>query len=118
MENIKIITDSISKGELREMSKRMFGDLVKAVVDVTKGSMAVNGELHADEEQILLENGSQQQDLWGINLYPDVSGEDWLEFDSMINIRPSQGNRSRDVESEDVRQKIKNIVKNLVKEYV
>lgn len=116
MDDIKIISDSISKGELREMSKRMFGDLVKAVVDVEKGIMAVNGELHADEEQVLLENGSQQQDLWGINLYPDNQGEKWIEFDSMINIRPSQGNRSRDVEDEEVRRKIRAIVENLVKE--
>lgn len=116
MDDIKIISDSISKGELREMSKRMFGDLVKAVVDVEKGIMAVNGELHADEEQVLLESGSQQQGLWGINLYPDNQGEKWIEFDSMINIRPSQGNRSRDVEDEEVRQKIRAIVGNLVKE--
>lgn len=115
MDDIKIVTDSISKDDLREMSKRMFGDLVKGVIDVAKGSMAVNGELHADEEQILLESGSRQQDLWGINLYPDIQGDDWIEFDSMINIRPSQGNRSRDVESEELRQKIRDIVQRLVK---
>ncbi len=116
MEDIKIIKDSISKEELRNMSRRMFGDLVKAVVDIANGIMAVNGELHADEEQVLLEHGSLQQDLWGINLYPDNEEKEFLEFDSLINIRPSQNNRSRDVESEEVREKIRAIVKNLMKE--
>jgi hypothetical protein len=99
--------DLISIAELSEMSKNMYGDLVKAVVDLAKGNMIVDAEMHADEEEYLLENGSKQTDLWGINLYPDQYGTDeFIEFDSMINIRPRQQNMSRDVEDEAVRQQI------------
>lgn len=111
---MKIITNSINIEELRQMAPRMFGNLVKAVVDIEKEIMAIDAELYADEEQILLENGSQQKDLWGINIYPDVKDENWIEFDSMINLRPSQGNRSRGVENEEIRNKIINIVNKLV----
>lgn len=96
------------------MAQARFGDMVKAVVDVARGVMAVSGELHADEEALLLEDGSRQNDLWGINLYPGELGPDWIEFDSMINVRPSQNNRSRGVDDEVTRTTIRRIVDRLV----
>ena len=99
--------------ELREMAA-MFGDMVKAVVDIRRDIMAVDAELHADEEALLIENGSDQNSLWGINLYPELNGDDFLEFDSMINLRPSQGNRSRGVEDPEIQERIRNIVNRLV----
>lgn len=111
---MKIVKDSINIEELRQMAPRMFGNLVKAVVDIEKGIMAVDAEMHADEEQMLLENGSQQKDLWGINIYPDVKDENWIEFDSMVNLRPSQENRTRGVDNEEIRKKIIDIVNKLV----
>ena len=110
----RIIKDSIPKAELAEIAKEQFGDLVKAVVDVEQGIMAIGGELHADEEAALLEQGSRQEDLWGINLYPNKPEEEWLEFDSMINVKPSQDNRSRGVENNETREKIKQVIKKLV----
>ncbi len=107
--------NKISNAELKLMADKMFGDLVKAVVDIEKGIMAVDAELHADQEKELLESGSRQENLWGINLYPDDADEDFIEFDSMINLRPSWGNRSRGVDDEQIRNKIKSIVFNLVK---
>ena len=86
----------VTLNELNEMAVAMFGDLVKAVVDIKREIMALDAELHSDEEAILLENGSSQADLWGINLHPTLKGEEFIEFDSMINLRPSQENRSRD----------------------
>ncbi|PIR66234.1 MAG: hypothetical protein COU51_05110 [Parcubacteria group bacterium CG10_big_fil_rev_8_21_14_0_10_36_14] len=97
------------------MAEKRFGDLVKAVIDIEKDIMAIGGELHADEEQILLEQDSKQENLWGINLYPSKTGEDFIEFDSMINIRPRQNNRSRGVEDKDIQKKIAEIVKKLIK---
>ncbi len=111
---MRIIKDSINIEELRRMAEKMFGNLVKAVVDIEKEIMAIDAEMHADEEQLLLENGSQQKDLWGINLYPDMAGENWIEFDSMINIRPSQNNRKREKDNEEIRKKIIDIVNKLV----
>jgi len=113
---MKIIDKSISLDEIKAMSRDRFGDFVKAVVDVAKGIMAVDGELHADEEALLLEQGSLQIDLWGINIYPELDDKDRIEFDSIINIRPSQGNRSRGVDDPVIKEKICQIVRRLVNE--
>lgn len=113
---MKIVETSITLDELKAMAGNRFGDLVKAVVDVATGVMAVDGELHADEEALLLERGSHQADLWGINIYPELAGRERIEFDSIINIRPSQGNRSRGVDDPKIREKILQIVARLVKE--
>lgn len=108
---MKLIAESITVKELGEVSRKMFGNLVKAVVDVEKEIMVVDAQMHSDEEEFLLEVESQQADLWGINLYPDkFETDDFIEFDSMINIRPNQGNRTRAVESAVVRKKIVMII--------
>lgn len=114
--SIQIIEKPISRTDLAEIAKERFGDLVKGVVDIERGMMALGGELHADEELLMLENGSEQKNLWGINLYPEHADESFLEFDSMINIRPSQGNRSRGVDDALIREKIRDIVQNLVQD--
>ena len=72
--------------------------MVKGVVDLARGILLLDADMHADQEAALLAEGSRQADLWGINLYPEMAEEDWLEFDSMINLRPSFGNRSRGVD--------------------
>jgi hypothetical protein len=112
--DIKIIKTAITRNDLREIAKLQFGDFVKAVVDVGRGIMTIGGELHADEEAVLLDEGSVQRDLWGINLYPDLPSDRWIEYDSMINVRPSQGNRSRNVEDPALRGRIVSIVTRLV----
>lgn len=107
---MRIITDSITLSQLQEMAQALFGDMVKGVVDVEREIVALDAELHADLEALLMEDGSKQNDLWGVNLYPELPGEAFLEFDSMINVRPSQGNRSRGVDDPNVRNKITKIV--------
>ena len=104
----------VSIGALKEMAAGMFGDLVKAVVDLRREVMAVEAEMHSDEEALLLQDGSDQADLWGINLYHEAEGDDFVEFDSMINLRPSSGNRSRGVESASIRERIREVVAGLV----
>ena len=103
MTPLQILTEPVTRSELARLAELGFGDMVKAVVDVRRSVMAIGGELHSDEEAALLDDGSAQEDLWGINLYPAEPGESMIEFDSMINVRPSQGNRSRNVEDESVR---------------
>lgn len=112
---MKIITTNITRDELKTMAGNGFGDMVKAVVDIGREILAVDAELHADLETLLLQEGSKQADLWGINLYPDQSGDEFIEFDSLINIRPSRANKTRGVENEEVREKILKIVSSLVK---
>ena len=101
--------------EIRRMASARFGDLVKAVIDIERRLMVVDAELHADEEAELLAGGSRQTDLWGINLYPDLAVSDWLEFDSMINLRPSFGNRSRGVDDSTTRDRIAALMTVLVR---
>lgn len=107
---MKIVDKKLTIDELRQMAASTFGNMVKAVVDVDRELVAVDAELHSDLEAILLEDGSKQKNIWGINLYPDLHGKEFIEFDSLINIRPSQGNRSRGVENEEIRKKIISIV--------
>lgn len=113
---MKIITQTLSLNDLKQMAAATFGNLVKAVVDVERELLAVDAELHSDLEALLLENGSKQKDLWGINLYPDIQEGDFIEFDSIINMRPSQNNRSRSVEDEGSRKKIFEIVTKRIKQ--
>lgn len=111
------IVEQISVDELRRMAEKMYGTLVKADVDVAKGIVMIDMDMHADGEAELLAQGSRQQDLWGINLHPDKFGTDeFIEFDSMINIRPRQQNPSRDVLDVNVRQHIADIVTKVVHE--
>jgi hypothetical protein len=95
---------------LEQLSEKMFGGFVKGVIDIEKKIIAIDADMHVDLEQVLLEDGSSQSVLWGINLYPGEPGDDFLEFDSMINIRPNQNNRSRSVEDESIQNVIREIV--------
>ena len=111
------IVDTITLAELRPMADRMYGTIVKADVDIAKKIVVIDMDMHADGEAYLLERGSQQTDLWGINLYPDKFGTDeFIEFDSMINIRPRQNNPSRDVLDPTARQQIIDIIARVVHE--
>ena len=111
-----ILNNPISRAELKDYAANTFGDMIKCVADVDKGLLAIDADLHADLERLLLENSSQQASLWGFNLYPDESGEDFIEYDSLINIRSWQGNPSRDVLNQDVRDKIASIVDKFITE--
>jgi hypothetical protein len=117
MIDIRIIKKPITRAKLGEIAKERFGDLVKAVVDIKQGIMAVGGELHVDEQSLLVEQeNSKGTDTWGINIYPEDRGEGFIEFDSMVNLKPALGNRTRNVEDEELRKQIIGIVNDLVKE--
>ena len=105
----------VSIAEIRQMAAGRFGDMVKAVVDLRRRILLLDAEMHADQEAELLAGGSEKGDLWGINLYPDLPEDEWLEFDSMINLRPSSGNRSRGVDDAAIRERIAALVQRLVR---
>ena len=112
---MKIVKDKIEIVELKEMSAKMFGGLVKAMVDIEKGIMAVDAPMHADLFALLMkEENSEPKNLWGINIYPGKTGEDFIEFDSIMNLRPDLGNKTRGIESEELRKKIINVVDKLI----
>src|SRR3989338_10107338 len=103
-----IIEEPITKEELKKIAEERFGDLVKGAVDIEKGIMVLGGELHIDEALKLVDEfQSKGKNIWGINLYPEKTGDDMIEFDSMINLKPNLGNRTRDVDSPEIRKKIK-----------
>ena len=108
-------SDPIDLEELRTLAGRRFGVLVKGVVDLRRGILLLDADMHADQEAALLAEGSAQSDLWGINLYPELAGDEWLELDSLINLRPSFGNRSRGVDDPETRGAIAALVDRLVR---
>ncbi len=112
----KIVNDKITREELRVLAREQYGDLVKAVVDIAQEIMGVGGELHVDIQSILIEKEHSRGDTtWGINLYVDKVGDEFIEFDSMINLKPMIGNRSRGVENKETQKAIREIVTKLVK---
>ena len=114
--DIVIVDRNIDPGLLRKLVERHFEDMVKFVVDVERRVAAVGGELHADEEALLLENGSRQEHLWGANYYPGRGEEACIEYTSLINIRPAQGNRSMEIQDPAVRERVRELTFSLVGE--
>ena len=111
---MQILDSSISRADLRTIAQNTFGDMVKCVADVRRGLLAIDADLHADLERMLLDDGSAQEDLWGFNLWVEEEGDDFIEFDSLINIRSWQGNPSRDVLNPEIRDAIKKIVSRFI----
>jgi hypothetical protein len=103
---ILIIRDPVTAAQLSDMLETL-GSYVKLAVDVERELVAGGGELHADCEQALIENGSRQEDIWGADW--DPAGE--VRFESLINIRPRQGNRGLAIQSPELRQRVERIVR-------
>jgi len=112
---MEILDKPVDKEYIRHLAGNLYGDMIKAVADVDRGILAVDAELHSDLERLLIEDGSEQFSLWGFNIYPEMDGDDYIEFDSLINIRPRQNNRSRDVENPSTREQIVSIVSQYLK---
>src|SRR3989344_1543944 len=111
----RIIKDKVGREELKALAHEQYGDIIKAVVDVNQEVLGVGGELHVDIQSLLIEReNSQAEDTWGINLYIEKPGEDFIEFDSMINLKPLLGNKTRGVEDIEIQNKIREIVNKLV----
>jgi hypothetical protein len=111
---MEILHNKITRKELTEKYSTYFESMTKAVVDIKKGIMAIDADLHSDLETMLIENESRQEDLWGINLYPAKTGDDFIEYTSLINIRPQQNNASMEVMDVEIRKKIEIIVETLI----
>ncbi len=112
--SIVIIKTPVSVKELQEMAKDQFGDWIKVVIDIEKKIMAAGGDLHADEEAELLEDGSRQEYLWGANIWFEKEDDERIQFDSMINIRPAQGNRGRTIDLPEIQERVGDIINRLV----
>lgn len=111
---IVLVEDRIPASELARLAALFFEDMVKYVLDLERGVAAIGGELHADAEALLLAAGSRQEDLWGANYYPGRGEDDCIEYTSLINIRPAQGNRSMEVEDAGLRGRLRNLTFELI----
>ena len=110
-----IVDSTLSRKDLLQKCEvKMEDDMIKGVADLGSKRIALDAPLHVDLETLLLQEGADQNDLWGFNLYPDED-EEFIEFDSMINIRPWQNNRSRGVENEETQEEIKEVISKWIK---
>lgn len=112
---IKIVKKEISLEEVKKTAEEQYGNMIKAVVDIEKEIMAIGGELHSDANDLLNKAGSDQRKVWGINIFPKKPKEEWIEFNSLINIKPKEGNFDMDIKFEEIKNKIKEIVNKLIK---
>ncbi len=110
---MKIIRNPVSFADVWQEKKVDIGDLLKIVVDIERKIIAVDAELHADLEQLLLDEGSLQKNLWGANLVLDKSHY-IIEYTSFINIRPAQNNRSMEIQDEAIKSRLKKVIESLI----
>ena len=114
---MKIIDSPIKREEVIKNYSHFFNRVIKAVVDIEREIIAIDAELHADLEELLLDTGSKQEKLWGINLYLDEKEEEnRIEYTALINIRPSMGNASMEIIDPEIKKKIREIVKRFIVE--
>ena len=113
--DIKIIAENITIDELKKIAKVYYVSMIKGVVDIDKEIIAFGGEYHIDANNILLENGSDQSDLWGFNIVFDKSVESWIEYTSLINIRPLAKNFDMEVQDISIRNRMKEIINSKIK---
>lgn len=111
---IKIIEEQITKDDLSKIAEKWFGTMAKAVVDLEKGIIAIGGEMHADAEAILIEQGSGQDNLWGINLYPHEKDNNYIKYISLINISPRRNNLDMEIQDPEIKSKIKKLINKLI----
>jgi hypothetical protein len=114
--DIVLVDRRLDPAELARLTNLLFGDMVKYVVDIERGVAAVGGELHADAEQLLLQAGSRQVDLWGANYFPGTGRDDCIQYTSLINIRPAQGNRTMEIQDPLLRERVREITFSLLGE--
>lgn len=110
----QILTTPITRGQALEIGKPWYADMVKGVVDIEQGVIALGGEYHMDANVVLMTHGSAQDKVWGFNIYPDQHDASWIEFTSLINIRPAVGNRGMFVESEEIQKAMRAIIERLI----
>ena len=111
---MQILEEPIKLSELKLMAEKMFGNLVKGVVDIERGVVAVDGEMHSDLAEVLVVSGSQGINLWGFDVYPEETTNAWLEFDSMINLKPLANNRIRGIADPIIREQAEAIIKKFI----
>ena len=107
---LKLIKTKADQETLKLVAEDLDG-YIKFVVDIELGILAAGGKRHFEGEELLLKEGSKQENLWGGGI--DLETKE-LDFDSMINIRPNQGNNSREILDSEIRKRVEKIVHKLL----
>ena len=113
--NIVIVENQISVDELKRIAKEFYVTMIKGVVDLEEEVIAFGGEYHMDSNRVLLERGSKQSNVWGFNIELDRRRDSWIEYVSLINIKPQAGNRDMEVQDKAIRAKMKYIIDSKIK---
>lgn len=113
--DIKVVEQNISIEELKKLAREFYISMIKGVVDIENEIVAFGGEFHMDANIVLLDKGSKQSNIWGFNLHFDKSRDSWIEYTSLINIRPAQNNRDIEVSDDNIRFKMKEIINSIIK---
>jgi len=109
---ILLLDKSASPSQIQSMLEE-YGTMIKIAVDIRRHILAGGGEMHADCEQLLLEAGSEQDDIWGANWYP---ADQRIEFEALINIRPREGNRGIQIRDNEIRRKVESVTRQILGE--
>ena len=112
--NIRIVKEPVQLEQVCALARETYRDMIKGVVDVEQGIIALGGEWHMDGNEALIADGSLQKNVWGFNLHLDERGDSALKFVSLINIRPAQGSKNMELQDKELRDKIRAIVERLV----
>jgi hypothetical protein len=112
---IKIVEDKINLEDLKRLAQTFYVSMIKGVVDIEKNIVAFGGEYHMDANVLLIENGSKQKDIWGFNLYFDKPRENWIEYTSLVNIRPAVNNLDMEVQDEEIKERMREIINSKIK---
>ena len=114
--DIRIIREPVTHDVLEELMRVHYRTFIKGVADIERGVIALGGDWHMDANTVLFSDGSEQKNLWGFNIYLGKSGDEAIEYESIINIRPAQNNRGRVIEDERVRSQVRSLVAQFVPE--
>ena len=107
---ILIVRQPVNEATLRALARAWHGDVIKGVADIRQETLALGGAWHKEAKARLIEDGSNEKDIWGFLLYPRETGLKAIEYSAHINIRPLQGNFTREITKEDIQIAIRKIV--------
>ena len=108
--NITILDHKINAEEVKKLANLWYGTMIKGTVDIKLERVALGGDYHIEDSELLTSTGSKFEDIWGFNIRFEENKDGILEFDSMVNIKPNFGNRSREVNNEEIIKKATRII--------
>lgn len=108
--SLHLLEKPVSMNDVRVFAQEDYGTMIKGTVDIVENKVAIGGDYHMETCELLVEHGSSHQNIWGFNIRFEENQAGILEFDSLVNIKPALGNKSRSVENPEVIEKATEII--------